>query len=420
MAAEDVLASTGATLAAPPSRHPVVAEFQVGWPVLLAAMIGIGVGIIAIPSPAIGVFMRNMQTEFGWSRAEISLGPTILVATLALVAPWLGWLADRVPSRAIVAVSLTALAISLFLFSRLGGALWVYYLGFAIMAAAGSGAATLVYARVLSGAFHQARGLALGLAMIGNGITGVVLPLLLVPYAATHGWRDGFVALALIVAVATPLVVLLIGAGRGGKAAKTGNDAPGATFGEALGGRAFWVMAAAFMLIPLAAGGLHLHFLAYLADVGVDAATAGFLASLGGVALVTARLLTGFLIDHIFAPYVAAVMMMLSALSIGAMAIFGAPAAALGAIAVGLSIGAELDLIGYMTARYYGMKAYGRIYGILYAVVLVGSAVSPVIYGLAVDLTHSYQAMLTAAAAILAACAVLFLTLPRFPRSVQG
>ena len=380
-------------------------------------MIGIGVGIIALPGPAIGVFMRAMQTEFGWSRAEISLGPTVLVATLALVAPWLGWLADRVPSRVIVGASLTALALALFLFSRLGGSLWFYYLGFAGMAAAGSGAATLVYARVLSSAFHHARGLALGLAMIGNGITGVVLPLLLVPYAAAHGWREGFVALAIVVAAAMPAVVLLLGSGRGGKAARADGEAPGVSFAEALSGRGFWIMAAAFALIPFAAGGLHLHFLAYLADLGVEPATAGMIASLGGVALVASRLLTGFLIDHLFAPYVAAAMMALSAASIGLMAAFGAPVAALGAIAYGLSVGAELDLIGYLTARYYGMKAYGRIYGILYATVLVGGAVSPVVYGLAVDLAHSYQPMLAAAAAILGGCAALFLALPAFPGS---
>ena len=99
------------------------------------------------------------------------------------------------------------------------------------------------------------------------------------------------------------------------------------------------------------------------------------------------------------------------------MAAFGAPVAALGAIAYGLSVGAELDLIGYLTARYYGMKAYGRIYGILYATVLVGGAVSPVVYGLAVDLAHSYQPMLAAAAAILGGCAALFLALPAFPGS---
>ena len=102
------------------------------------------------------------------------------------------------------------------------------------------------------------------------------------------------------------------------------------------------------------------------------------------------------------------------------MAMFGPSAAIFGAVAVGLSIGAELDLIGYFTARYYGLKAYGRIYGILYAVVLVGSALSPVVYGLAVDMTHSYQAMLYAASGILAVCMVLFLALPPFRRPVTA
>lgn len=393
--------------------RPVIAEFTAGLPILLGAALGIGVGVIALPSPAIGVFMRALQSEFGWSRAEISLGPTILIATLALVSPFLGWLADRAPARVIVTASLAALAVSFFLFSRLNGALWAYYLGFAAMAAASSGAATLVYARVLSTAFVRGRGLALGLAMTGNGVTGIVLPLMLTPYAAAAGWREGFVALALVVAIATPMVWLLIGGGSGRRRTAIG-DATGVTFAEAVRQRTFWIMAACFALIPFAAGGLHLHFLAYLADAGVDPATAGSIASLGGVVLIVARIGTGWLIDRTFAPHVAAAAMAISALSIAAMAWFGTPAAALGVIAVGLSIGAELDLIGYMTARYFGLRAFGRTYGLLYAAVLVGSACSPIAYGWVVDLTHSYQASFYGAAAVMLACALLFLTLPRF------
>lgn len=413
MTTENQAAMSGAAVVPHPGGNGALAEFGAGWTVLLAAIIGIGVGIIALPAPAIGVFMRDMQAEFGWTRAQISLGPTILIATLALVAPWLGWLADRISSRVILAFSLSALAASLFLFSRLGGDLFVYYAGFAAMAAAGSGAATLVYARMLSGVFHKARGLALGLAMIGTGVSGVLLPLLLVPYAAEHGWREGFVALAVVVALAAPVIVLLIGSGRG-ETSGAGGAAPGIAFRDAVRDRAFWIMTITFALIPVAVGGLSLHLLAYLADVGVELSDAGVIASIGGAALVFARVLTGFLIDHIFAPYVAAAMMALSAIAIGLMAVLGAPAAVFGAIAIGLALGAELDLIGFLTARYYGLKAYGRIYGILYAVVLAGSAVSPVIYGVAVDLTGSYDLMLFIASATLALCTALFLALPPY------
>ncbi|TAJ74708.1 MAG: MFS transporter [Phenylobacterium sp.] len=391
-------------------------EFATRWPVLLGATLGIGVGVIALPSPAIGVFMRALQAEFGWTRTEISLGPTILIGGLALASPLLGWVADRVSAVWITAVALTALAASFVVFSQLGPDIRLYYATFALMAVTACGAATLVYARVVSANFVRGRGLALGLAMVGNGLTGILLPMLLVPYAASAGWRQGFLALAVLVALAAPAVAFLMSLSRPQAVAITAaGHAPGVSFDRAVKDRTFWIMALAFALIPLGAGGLHLHLLAFLADEGVPPATAGAIAGLGGFALIVGRVLTGWLIDRAFAPHVAAGMMAISAACIGSMGLFGAPAGWLGAVAIGLSIGAELDLIGYLTARYFGMRAYGRIYGLLYAAVLVGSAMSPLAYGRVSDLTGGYALALFGAAGVLALAAVLFLTLRRFP-----
>jgi MFS family permease len=400
------------------STSATLAELRMRWPVLLGAMLGIGVGIIALPTPAIGVFMRDLQHEFGWTRAELSLGPTLLIATLAIVSPLLGWLADRISAALIATVSLSALATALFLFSKMGPQLWIYYAGFAGMALTASGAATVVYARVVSANFVKARGLALGLAMTGNGITAIVLPMYLVPYAASAGWRSGFIALATLVASCVPVVALLMSRSRPQAAVDRGaRDNPargGQSFASAIRDPIFWLMALTFALIPLAAGGLHLHFLSYLSDAGFDPKRAGAIASLGGVSLIVGRVLTGWLIDRAFAPYVAAAMMATSSACIVALATIGAPVAVLGALAMGLSVGAEIDLIGYLTARYFGMRAFGRIYGLLYTAVLIGSACSPVAYGVLFDMTHSYATSLYAAAALLAVSACLFLTMRRF------
>ncbi|MBL8644942.1 MAG: MFS transporter [Rhodospirillaceae bacterium] len=376
-------------------------------------------GIIALPAPAIGVFMRDLQADFGWTRAEISLGPSILVAILAMASPLLGWVADRFPAPLIAAVSLCALSITLFLLSRLGPSLWLYYFAFAGMALAASGSATLVYARAISANFRHGRGLALGLAMTGNGLTGILLPILLVPYAASAGWRDGFVSLSILVACAVPAVAFLLAYG-----ARPVSDRPpdsaaqasetGMNFDDALRSRVFWLMAICFILIPLAVSGMYLHFLPFLADAGVEPAQAGLIASLTGVSLIASRILAGWLIDRFFAPYVAAAMMTASAFCIAAMAVFGAPAAILGAVAIGFSIGAELDLIGYMTARYFGMRAYGRIYGLLYIAVLAGSALSPLAYGVMVDATGSYAASLYSATVLLLVAAAIFMKMRNF------
>ncbi|WP_026149999.1 MFS transporter [Sphingobium xenophagum] len=392
-------------------------EFARGWMLLLGSFLGISIGIIVIPSPAIGVFLRDLQVEFGWTRAQISLGPTILIGTLAFAVPLLGWVVDRVHPRLIVAVSLSALAISLYLFSRLTNDIRLFYAGFAAMAVTASGSATVVYARVLSSSFFRHRGLALGLAMTGGGITGVLLPLLLTPYAAENGWRAGFVALALVVAVATPAVIFLMG-GTAATASPRSNSST--SLGDAVGDRAFWLMLICAGLIPFAVSGLQLHLITYLADMGMTLKEAGLIASVSGASLAIARVLTGYLIDRIHAPWVAAAVMAFSALGLTAMTLLGPSAAMLGAVAIGVAMGAELDLIGYMTARYFGLDRFGRIYGIQYSAVLVGAASSPFVYGWIADTTGTYQAALIGASVLLSLCSALFLALPRMVPSMAA
>jgi len=388
-----------------------------GWRVLAGSMIGIGVGIIALPGPGIAVTMRSLQDEFGWTRAEISLGPTILLTTLALVAPILGWVSDRVAAAKIVVVSLGVLSASLFAFSQMGASLAIYYGIFVVLGVLGCGAATLVYARAISLTFVRMRGFALGLAMVGNGLTGIFLPIVLTPYAAEHGWRAVFVVLALVSLVAMPVVGYLLRRiePEAVPAVRANPDlVAGKTFAEGLRDRVLWIMLLCFFVIPLAAAGLQLHFMAYLADAGIKPATAGFIAGTIGVALIIGRVLTGYLIDRFFAPLVGAALMLVCAACMVIQGIWGVSAALLGALAIGLSIGAELDLIGYLVSRYFGMKAYGRIYGLMYTTVLAGSSFSNVAYGLILDATGTYTIALYTSSGLFVLSAVLFMLMRRF------
>ena len=160
----------------------------------------------------------------------------------------------------------------------------------------------------------------------------------------------------------------------------------------------FWLLAAGFALIPLRVGGLQLHFVAYLEDAGLDPAAAGKAAGLTGLFLIVGRIGTGWLVDRYPAPLVAAAAMAISALCVLARLGWGVRVAALGAVATGLANGAEIDLISYLTARYFGLRAFGRIYGVLYAVYVVGASVSVWLYGRVFDMSGCYAVARTIAA----------------------
>lgn len=413
------MADRGADGGCPSARGAAVNdEFARGWRVLAGCILGIAVGVVAMPAAALSIFMPGFQADFGWSRTAVSLGGSILVSVLVLTSPLIGWLADRVAEVRIAIGSMIAMACAFLLFSRMQGDIRVFLIGFGAMALVSSGASTIPFARIISAHFVRSRGLALGLAMMGTGLSGISLPLFLVPFVATHGWRPGFVVLAAIIAAAIPVIWLLLRDARPAVSISSDNavaEASGVAFADAARSRTFVILAASFALISLAAAGIAIDFVSMLTDAGLTPARAGALASLTGLATIVARVGTGWLIDRIFAPLVAAAMMMLAALCLLALGLFGAAAAPLGAIAYGLAIGSEIDLIAYLAARYFGLRAYGRIYGALYAAVLVGSALSPIGYGIVVDRTGSYANALFAGAMLLLLSATLLRTLPRFP-----
>jgi MFS family permease len=166
----------------------------------------------------------------------------------------------------------------------------------------------------------------------------------------------------------------------------------------------------------IAVGGVIVHFVPMLTDAGLTPTRAGALAGLLGLAIIAGRLATGILVDRVFAPRVAFVVFMLSAVGCWLLAWGGVAWAAQAAILVGFAMGAEIDLISYCVARYFGMAAYGRIYGWLYAVFMIGTAIGPLIAGAAFDRFGDYVAALIVLGSALAVASLMSWSLDPFPR----
>ncbi|MBF2754223.1 MAG: hypothetical protein ISN29_03070 [Gammaproteobacteria bacterium AqS3] len=85
------------------------------------------------------------------------------------------------------------------------------------------------------------------------------------------------------------------------------------------------------------------------------------------------------------------------------------------ALAVGFTVGAEIDLIGYLAARYFGLKNYGVIYGVIFGVTIFGLGVAPFLAGLAYDALGNYDWAIAASGIGLLLSAVLFFIMRPFP-----
>jgi cyanate permease len=76
-------------------------------------------------------------------------------------------------------------------------------------------------------------------------------------------------------------------------------------------------------------------------------------------------------------------------------------------------LGAEVDLIAFLLSRYLGLKSFGRLYGLLFAMFSVGSGLGPVIMGKVFDASKSYDgALVLFAVSLVIACGCMSLLGP--------
>ena len=397
------------------SNQKTSSEFSRHWLLVLVCAVGIGVGVSSLPFYTQGLFIEAWIADFGWTRAQASLG--ILGSTLALAAvlPFIGSIVDRYGLVTPVMISLLGLSLAYVLLGMFVQSIATFVILAMLQAILGSASSPLAYTRAINAVFNKQRGLALGVALSGAGVAATFGPTLISNAIDAFGWRGAYYAMALFTLVVGAVIILVLSRLNGAKTAvNIDMEAANRDFLVAKASRTYWTIMAAIFCLSLGLGGLMIHFVPILLDVGFATNAAVKIAGVIGIAVVLGRLLVGFAVDRIFAPRVAIAILLACISGVLALALLGSVVAVPAAFVIGFSVGAEVDLIGYLVARYFGMHAYGQIYGRQYSTFLIATGLSPVILGAVRDATGTYTASLFTAAAFMVISAALFAKLPKF------
>lgn len=354
-------------------------EFKRGWPVLLAAALGNGGGLAAVPVYSLSSFIRPLGEDFGWSRGAIGLGATIITVGIFLTGPIVGGLCDRHGARRLVLPSMALLAAGLAAMSLIGGSITTLYLGLAGLALVGAATTSVVYTRVVNTWFERSRGLALGLTMTGSGFTAMLMPLILGPVIAAHGWQTGFLVCAAAALLPLPFAFFLLRERGREDASQAQVLATGVSVAEAMRDRRFWMMAASALIYSATAGGVIVHSVPMLSDMGFGPAEAGKVAALMGLGILFGRLIAGVLLDRFHGPLIGAGLMITAACGLLVLHQHSMALAPFGILLVGVAIGSEGDLLAYFTSRYFGMRNYAGLFGWLFGVIALGTALGPIL-----------------------------------------
>ena len=396
-------------------------EFAMGWKVLLAGLIGVACGASPLPFNTIGFVLSPLKEEFGWSFAQTSFGVTIFGVVGALLAPYFGSLADKHGVRKVAMLSTLAFGLIFAAVGAVPASIFAFYIMWFLVGLVGIGSTPVTWSRAVNMWFYKNRGLALGIMLVGTSISALVVPKVAVWAIAHWGWRGMYPVIAFFpLLVALPLAWFWFREPRPEETPSeitAGGGLAGVSLAEALKDRRFWTIWLSIACVALAYGGAHIHMPEIIKQHGMGAAEGASIMGMIGLALMAGRVITGWLLDHIWAPLVCLPILLIPALACYWLMGTSSDVTTIyiAAFMLGFAAGAESDLIAYLASRYFGMANYGKIYGMLYMPFGMASAISPVLYGRVRDVTGSYDQMLYTAMFLFAAGAVLLVTLGRYP-----
>jgi MFS family permease len=405
------------------------------WWIVVASLIGMVVG----PGTAVifvtNVFMVPVTTELGWTRGDFSSGLLASAVASPILTPLFGRLMDRfgIHKVALPASILYGLALASFsLMSK--SSLWQIYLMFGCASGFGAAVGPIVYSKAITAWFDKERGLALGIATCGVGLGTFAIPAMAQFFVSAFGWRAGYIGVGITTCILSfgmvsifvrepPGYLERLRATHEAEAA-AGRHPFGLTARQAiLGTHQFAILFIIFLLEGTANNGiLSGHFVPMLLDRGYTAPQAVGLLGASGLAAMGARVIVGWCLDFVNGPVFSAIVMLLPVCGVGLLwSGAGSPGPFFAAVCIGLAIGAEVDMLGFFASRYFGRRAFGTLYGLIFAAFTAGIGIGPVILGKGFDAYHSYNQVLGGYFIALIVAALLFLPLGtyRYPKGME-
>ncbi len=398
-----------------------VPEWRANWPVVLAAVAGMALTTLKINTT--GVMIVPLEQAFGWSRAQISIGPAIVAFLGVGFSPLMGIAIDRFGPRRIGIIGGISLCVTVALFSTISANIWTWWGLWAVLALIAPFTSPTVWTAAVSSVFSSGRGLALAVALCGMGIGSSLFPVTLNYLMVTFGWRTAYWAIASLAAIIflPPIIICLSSANDRRRIDKSPAVARPAAFkGSALRdlkSLRFSKLALAGLTMSVVTTAFSFNLVPILRSEGFSGGIAAGIAGVVGVSTILGRLLGGYLLDRINGSYVAGMSAMAAIISSILLVVFpGQTGAAICAVFIlGMAVGAELDAVAYLTTRYFGLQNYGVLFGTLIGLMALGAGFGPVLANHVYDITKSYHIVLWAFVPASLLSALLFFSLGAYP-----
>lgn len=343
----------------------------------LALFAIVGFALYGIP-----FFYDFMVKDFGFSRAEVTSGNAFGKMVVAPLFGFLaGWLIDRYGPRRLMMLGIVLAGIALVGLSH-ASALWIFYFFYVFNALGYVFGGPLPCQVLISRWFDKNRGKAMGIAYLGIGAGGAIVPLLATNLEKSFGWQNALTILGiLIVVIAFPLAFFIKDPAKA-KPSETVKKEPPVSMKTIFKNRNFYLLAIGSMCSIGAVGGMMQHLKLYLRDLDFTQAHAAGIMSAVLFSSLAGRVIMGWLADLVNRKYVMILIYCIVAIAItllilppfeGKIYLF--------AIVFGIGLGGDYMIIPLMAGDLFGVKALGRTMGIILVADGIAESFFPVLVG---------------------------------------
>jgi predicted MFS family arabinose efflux permease len=392
-------------------------------------------GIRATP----GVLMVPLETEFGWSRAAISLAVAINIALFGLIGPFAASAMNRWGLRRLVLAAVALLAVSVALTTKMQHQ-WQMTLLWGICVGTGTGVTSMVLAAVVATRWFVARrGLVLGALSAANATGQLIFLPMLARVIEGQGWRSAtsIVAGAAVVVFVVVLIFMrdrpqdlgLLPYGEEPSNAPAGPPPlqPIPALLLAVKSPAFWVLAGTFFVCGASTNGLiGTHLIAACHDHGISEVRSAQLLAVMGIFDIVGTTASGWLSDRYSSRHLLFGYYTLRGLSLLYLPFtLGSGSAGLGMFAVfyGLDWIATVPPTVKLTSQAFGRENTGVIYGWIGASHQLGASMAAFGAGAIRTVAGGYEVAFWIAGVLCVLAGVAFLTVGRrsfAPASVES
>lgn len=398
-------------------------EWKRNWKLVLASTIGVAFSVSHVYS--LGALIEPIEAELGWSRSTITSGLTIVSIISVILAPFVGMLIDKIGTRTIGLTGMFIYSSGMILIALSLPFIWFWWSTWVILALGSVCIKPTIWTAAVASRFTLYRGLAFGIALSGTGIGAMLLPSAVNYVESSYGWRAAYMAMSAAgFIIALPMLYLYFHDARADhqKQLKSGIvtsaiQLTGMSTREALHSVRFYKLILSSLLGTSAIIALAVSFIPIMSSYGLNRNATATIAGLIGAGSIIGRLTFGFFLDKLNAKIVGGMAFLLPAISCIALAYSPETvlAGALIAFLIGLSLGGEIDVLAYLSTKYFGMKNYGLLFGCVAGMMSLASGMGPLFLSTIYDMTDSYKAGIITLIPVFIIVSILIFTMGKYP-----